>query len=130
MRLLALDIGLRNTGVAFGETKSGIVMALSTLHHDSESELAKKILSIVQSKEIDHLIIGLPLLPNGAEGEQASLVRKAATSIENVAGLKAEFLDERYTTNIHRMAQGSDPDATAACALLTVKMDQKNHIDI
>lgn len=129
MNLLALDIGLRKTGVAFGETKSGILMALDTLRHESNDELTEKVSKIVRNKKIDQLIVGLPLLPSGEEGTQSTLVREAAKTIEATTGLHAEFLDERYTTKAAFTAKGSDPDAIAACALLTVKMDRKNAID-
>ncbi len=130
MNVLALDIGLRRTGVAYGETKSGIVIALDTIHHRTTEELTRQVTSITKSKKIDQLIIGLPLLPSGAEGEQVGLVKETAKMIEHSTGLKPAFLDERYTTNVHFTAKGSDSDATAACALLTVWMDKKNAIDI
>ncbi|MSR67411.1 Holliday junction resolvase RuvX [Candidatus Peribacteria bacterium] len=130
MNILALDIGLRRTGISYGETKSGIVIALDTMQHTTPEELSEQVKIIVKSKKIDHVIIGLPLLPSGLEGEQVSLVKAAAKMIENESGLTPEFLDERYTTKIHFSARGSDPDATAACALLTVWLDRKNAIDI
>lgn len=129
MNLLALDIGLKHTGVAFGETKSGIVMALDTIHHDSEKELVGKIVQIIRNKKIQHLIVGLPLLPSGEEGKQSVLVRETAKNIENATGLAVEFLDERYTTKAYFSSSTSDPDAIAACTLLTVKMDRKNTVD-
>ncbi len=130
MHLLALDIGMKRTGVAFGDTKSGILMALQTIHHESTSELVKKVEEIIQQKRIEELIVGLPLLPSGEEGKQASIIRNAADEIVKKTGVSLEYIDERYTTKTMLKGLKTDPDARAACSLLHVKMDRKNAIDI
>ncbi len=130
MHLLALDIGMKRTGVAFGDTKSGILMALQTIHHESTSELVKKVEEIFREKKIDALIVGLPLLPSGEEGKQVSIIRKAADEIGKKTGISIEYIDERYTTKNMLKAPKTDPDARAACSLLQVKMDRKNAIDM
>lgn len=130
MHLLALDIGLKRTGVAFGDTKSGIVVALDTFHCSTATELATKVERLVQEKKIDSLVIGLPLLLSGEEGEQSGLIRDAADVIKKLVAIPVEFIDERYTTKTSTGGPKSDPDAFAACAILTVKMDQKNAIDM
>lgn len=130
MHLLALDIGMKKTGAAFGDTKSGILMALQTIRHESTSELIKKIEEITREKKVDALLVGLPLLPSGEEGKQASLIRETAEEIERRTGISVEYIDERYTTKNMPKAPKTDPDAKAACSLLHVKMDRKNAIDM
>lgn len=130
MHLLALDIGLRRTGVAFGDTKSGVVVALDTFHHSTAHELATKVERVVREKKIDSLIIGLPLLLSGEEGEQSGLIREAADVIGKLVAIPVEFIDERYTTKKSLGGPKSDPDALAACTILTIKMDRKNAIDM
>lgn len=120
--ILALDIGTRRTGIAYGEMATGIVVALDTIHHASTKELTEKLRTIVLEKRIDMLIVGLPKLPQGQEGSQAVLVREAAKAIEEATKLQLVFLDERFSS----LAGTTDPDARAACELLGTYIDQHN----
>lgn len=119
MRYLSLDIGNRRTGVAFADTDEGIPpISLETISHQSFDDLADQIESIVTENGIHELVLGLPLLPSGDEGAQAGIVRDAAQILEEI-GIPLSFVDERYST---AGSQGSDPDASAAIAILDVKL--------
>ena len=118
-RVLALDIGLRKTGVAFGDTETGIPLPLPTVTHGSDEELQEALLVILQDKQVDQIVCGLPLLPSGDEGEQAAQVRDCISRLQ-LGEIPVQFLDERYTTPI----SSSDPDAEAASALLSVYLEQ------
>ncbi len=122
--LLAVDIGKRRTGLAVGDSGSGFVMALDTFHHKTDEALVEKICEVVKQKNISELIIGLPRLPQGTEGEQANFVKKIVKILEEKTGLPMTLLDERYTT---KQASGmeSDPDARAACDLASLALDQR-----
>lgn len=122
--LLAADIGRRRTGLALGDTKAGFVVALETLRHKTDDDLIAGILSIVKKKGVIEIIVGLPLLPQGGEGEQSTFVRGIAENLKRQSGLPVTFLDERYSTDTR---DGTDPDARAACELasMAVQMRQK-----
>lgn len=120
--LLAADIGRRRTGLAVADTVAGFVMSLATLHHKSDTELVAGILKVVSEKKIAELIVGLPLLPQGEEGEQSSFVRGVAAELGKQSGLPVTLLDERYSTNTK---DGTDPDARAACELASVAVQQR-----
>jgi putative Holliday junction resolvase len=122
MGLLALDIGTKKTGVAFGEMKSGIVVALDTIRHSSIDDLVHAVQIIIQARRIKQLVIGLPRLLDGHEGSQADFVRTTAEQLRHQTGLPIEFIDERYTNSGPDRAD----DAGAACAILSVFLDQKN----
>lgn len=117
--LLAADIGRRRTGLAIADTVAGFVVALETLQHRNEEELIKGVMNIVSAKKVTEFFIGLPLLPQGDDGEQSLYVRSIASVLEKQSGLPVTLLDERYTT-----AKGgeSDPDARAACDLASVAL--------
>jgi putative Holliday junction resolvase len=120
--LLAADIGMRRTGLAFADTKAGFIMALDTVQHSTESELMSAITRVVKERHIVEIIIGLPLLPQGKAGEQAVYIQNISALIEEKVGVPVTFIDERYTTpNI----QEFDKDASAACAILTIALDQR-----
>jgi putative Holliday junction resolvase len=115
MRILGLDIGRRRTGVSFVDMNIGVPLALDTLQHTDENDLVTQIMQQCDEREVDLLVIGLPLLPSGDEGMQSSFVRLIGDRLET-AGMAVEYLDERYTTG--RDQKESDGDARAACELL------------
>ncbi len=121
--LLGLDAGTRRTGVAFADTKAGFVMALDTIRHSTPEELVDKIVVLAKQKNASEIIIGLPRLPQGEEGKQAGLVRQLVDLLKNSLALPITLIDERFST--HGTVQGTDPDAKAACDMLSVVLDQR-----
>ena len=124
MRLLALDLGKRHTGVAFGDDKTQFVVALDTVHHVSIDELIERLHVIIAERKVERLVIGLPKLPDGTEGEQARWVKKAVHALEAALQLPVTLLDERFTSKREAGKPGNDDNAKAACALLTVELDR------
>lgn len=115
MKLLALDVGRKRTGVAFADTEQDIMFALSTLAHATETELVDQLVPMITERSIDRVVLGLPLLPSGTEGSQSTFVRSIGTMLQ-AHHIPLAYLDERYTTPKH---QQTDGDAAAACELLS-----------
>ena len=128
MRFLAFDIGTRRTGVAFLDTSVGIPLPLDTLHHTSVDVLLPLIIALIDQRKAERIIIGLPLLPSGAHGSQSEVSKGVGTQLL-ARGLDVEYVDERYTTprnSDHKHTiptRNLDGDASAACALLSGKID-------
>ena len=122
--LLAADIGRRRTGLAIGDTVAGFVMALETLRHKEDAELIAGVLKVAREKRVTELVLGLPLLPQGDEGEQSTFVRGIAAELAKQSGLSVTLLDERYSTNTK---DGTDPDARAACELASLAVQQRQN---
>ncbi|MBP9850657.1 MAG: Holliday junction resolvase RuvX [Candidatus Peribacteraceae bacterium] len=123
MTLLGIDAGTRRTGVAFADTKAGFVMALDTIKHKTPEELVVRITELAKAKNASEIIMGLPRLPQGEEGRQAGLVRELAAALEKALGIPVQLIDERYSSQ--GGAHGTDPDAKAACEMLSVVLDQR-----
>lgn len=122
MRILALDIGKRRTGVAFCDDSIGIPLPLDTVIANDEADLVGQILQLCDEREIDALVIGLPLLLSGEEGAQSSFVRLIGSRLEE-AEVPVEYLDERYTT---QKSGENDGDARAACGLLQLFIERRH----
>ena len=118
MRLLSLDIGRHHTGIAFYDDATGIPLPLDTITHESVEALVDHVHALIRSRSIDRIIIGLPLLPSGEEGEQVSFVREIGSVLAS-AGIPLSYVDERYTTP---RASISDGNAAAACSLLQIAL--------
>ncbi|MBI2117490.1 Holliday junction resolvase RuvX [Candidatus Peregrinibacteria bacterium] len=121
MRVLALDIGTRRTGVAFAECPPGIPLLLPTVHHKSVGDFLDQLAQIINMRHVDHIVVGLPLLSSGKEGKQAQRVR-ALLPLLTLSGARVSTLDERYSTE--RNALHDDSDAVAAWKILTVFIDR------
>lgn len=120
-RFLAIDIGRKRTGVAFGEATVGIAFPLSTISHDSLSLLADEVVNTAKERVADMLIVGLPLLPSGDEGEQARYVRSAGELLSSRLEIPLFYLDERYTT---QYIADVDTDASSASRLLNIYFEK------
>ncbi len=121
--LLGLDVGTKRTGAALADTNAGFVIALDTIHHASPEELGTCIAVLAREKHVSEIIIGLPRLPQGDEGKQALLVRELVTILTENLSQKITLIDERFTS--HGATRGMDPDAKAACEMLSVVLDQR-----
>ena len=85
---------------------------------------------LAKEKKVDRLIVGMPLLPRGAEGAQSAWTQKVVLAIQESVKLSAEFVDERYTSVADSLAPRADSDAKAACDILTVWMERNKAIDM
>jgi len=120
MRILALDLGTRRTGAASAESDRGIPLTLETNQTNSPQNLLGEILLMADERDIDLLLLGLPLLPTGKEGSQVEYVRDMGSLLEE-KGMVVEYLDERFTSQKHGE---NDGDAKAACTLLSIYLER------
>jgi putative Holliday junction resolvase len=121
MKLIALDVGERRTGVAFFDSQIDFVIPLDTIHHQSDRELMDAIEMLLQHRAVKDLVIGLPLLLSGVEGSQAKYAKQIGATLVS-CGYAVKYIDERFTTD---RQTPSDGDAKAACIVLTTFLQQR-----
>ena len=114
MKYLALDIGNKRTGVAYFDDKTGFPMPLDTIEADSAESLENSVVKLISERKVDHLYIGLPLLPDGTVGHQANTVQLFVERL-NKLEIPYSLVDERHTTP---KIKETDPNAAAACEIL------------
>lgn len=122
MKLLALDVGERRTGVAFFDPAIDFVIPLDTIHHADEGALIDAAENVLKTRGVTHVVIGLPLLLSGVEGSQARFAKQIGAAL-NARGCSVAYIDERFTTD--RQSPG-DGDAKAACIVLNTYL-QRTH---
>mgnify|MGYP003573646272 CR=1 FL=1 len=97
-RLLALDLGEKRIGVAVSDETRLIARSLAVLNRKSRLADFERIGQIVDEQGVSSIIVGLPLLASGEEGEKAAWVRDYAHDLARSLGLTIHFWDEGYTT--------------------------------
>ena len=114
---LALDYGLKRTGVAVGNRLLRTAQGLPTIQAqgDARFDQVRKRLAEWQPHA---LVVGVPLHPDGAEHENTLRARKFARSLRGRFGLPVFEVDERYSTTQALSDGARDPDAGAACIIL------------
>jgi len=79
-----------------------------------------EIARIVAEREVDSVVVGLPISLSGSEGEQALEVRAFVDRLRGAISVPVETYDERFTTKLAEADQGRAPeDSRAAAHLLT-----------
>jgi putative Holliday junction resolvase len=97
--LLGLDSGDKRIGVAYADETGRWVHALETLKREKGSDEFGRLAQIVKERRIRGFVIGLPLLREGAEGEQARKARGFARAVARAhPKLYVALTDERLST--------------------------------
>ena len=95
---LGLDVGSKRIGVA-GCDRTGLIAAgLLTIERQSFNHDVAQFQFIVQERQVQILVVGLPYTMNGSLGFQARQVQKFAQRLAKALQLPYEYVDERLTS--------------------------------
>jgi len=97
-RVLCIDYGERHTGVAVSDPTRIIAQALPTIHHASEGELLEALKRLIAEREVDEIVIGLPLSQSGKPSRRSEQVRSFVGQLKKATGLPVTAFDERFST--------------------------------
>ena len=89
---LGIDYGTKRIGLALAGEKERLPRSFKIIHKLNELD------DIVPAKNICAFVIGLPLQPDGTEGDTAANARLFATRLEEKYGLPIYWQDERKTS--------------------------------
>ena len=95
---LGLDLGRKRIGVAGCDGTGLIATGLTTIDRRSFAEDVARLQKLVQEREAQLLVIGLPYNMDGSLGAQAKQVQKFAGRLSAALNLPIEFVDERLTS--------------------------------
>ena len=114
---LALDYGLKRTGVAVGNRLLRSATPQGTIAAEGDARFAK-IAERLKEWQPDALVVGVPTHPDGGEHENTLRARKFARQLRGRFGLQVYEVDERYTTTEAHSQGARDADAAAAAIIL------------
>lgn len=114
---LALDFGLKRTGVAVGNRMLRQAQPRPTIRAEGDARF-DKVAALLKEWQPDALVVGVPFHPDGAAHENTARAQKFARQLRGRFGLPVYEVDERYSTT-EALAEGAkDADAGAACIIL------------
>ena len=133
MRYLAIDYGMKRTGLAVCDAGETIASPYSVLQ--GQKDLIQWIGRIVASENIEAIVLGLPLNMDGSEGPQAMKVRTFARRLECQIHVPVHFQDERLSSfgaeqklgeiGLSKGKQRERLDALAAAEILQAFLERK-----
>ncbi|HWA34503.1 MAG TPA: Holliday junction resolvase RuvX [Cyclobacteriaceae bacterium] len=97
-RILAIDYGLKRTGLAVTDPMRIIATALETVE---SNKLFGFLTSYFQKEQVDQLVVGLPRRLNNEDTDMSAPVRKLVADLQSKFPDKpVALIDERFTSSI------------------------------
>jgi putative Holliday junction resolvase len=134
-RYLGIDYGEKRVGLALSDPTLTLAQPLKTIKYSSAEQLLKELVQIINEKEVQKIIIGLPITLKGTDSEKTREVRKFGEKLESKTSVPIILFDERLSTKIaHQVLQqlGKEPsksrdivDQIAAQEILQIYLDKE-----
>ena len=95
---LGLDVGSKRIGVAGCDGLGMMATGITTIWRSSFPNDMEQLAEIIDDRQVEILVIGLPYTMDGNIGSQAKQVQKFARRVATVIELPIEYVDERLTS--------------------------------
>lgn len=122
MRVLALDYGSARCGCALSDPTGTLVTPVAPVLRPDTRRGLDALVALVREREVERVLVGLPLSLRGEETSQAGETRRFAAALSERLGeqVPVEMHDERFTTKIAAQLPGAatSEDSRAAAVLL------------
>lgn len=132
-RILCLDLGEKRIGVAMSDETRTIARSHLVIDRSSRAVDFEQIAGIVAENGVNLVVVGLPTLAEGGEGDKAAWARDYASDLASSIGIPVELWDESYSTvdtmaslRLRGIAKGRKKvliDAVAAAFILQSYLD-------
>lgn len=133
MKILAIDYGTKNVGIAISDDTCKMAFPLETV---ASKNAIERIVEIVQEKKITQLIVGLPVNMDGSLGKKARESHEFGKKLERTTGIIPEYIDETLTSfdaehemkehHVKRKKRKELVDQLAAQRMLQEFLDSRN----
>lgn len=136
MRIMALDFGEKNIGVALSDPLGVTASGLVTLKRESIKKDLLAIHTLVEDYRVEQVIMGLPLNMDGSKGPAAREAEAFARRLKGRVRVPVLMWDERLSTaaaersllegDVSRRDRGRVIDRVAAAIFLQSYLDARN----
>jgi putative holliday junction resolvase len=123
MRVLALDYGSARCGCALSDPTGTIVTPIDAIVRPATKRGLLALQQLVREREVERVVVGLPLSLRGTDTEQTRETREFAAQLSRRLGadVPVEMHDERFTTRMAQQMEGpftAEEDSRAAAHML------------
>lgn len=135
-RILGVDVGTVRIGLALSDLERMIASPLQTVQGRDQQAAIEEIRALVDTHEVQALVVGLPLDLDGTEGRAAKRTRRFIDRLEQRLLLPVHWLDERLTSaqatralieaDVGRSQRKKVIDQVAAALILQSWLDRQN----
>jgi putative Holliday junction resolvase len=98
-RLLGLDVGRKTIGLAVSDSDMKIGTTVGTIRRSKFTKDVKNLDAIITERQVNGLVLGLPISMDGNEGPACQSVRQFAVNLDNILEIGITFWDERLSTS-------------------------------
>ena len=133
-RILGIDYGTVRIGLALSDPTGTLASPLPFLENQSPQQVTTALSELIQTHQIDGLIIGLPRNMDGTYGPSAQKVRDFIAQIQKSISLRITPIDERLTTaqaskqlsgiGLNQKQLRKKVDSSSACLILQQYLDR------
>lgn len=118
--MLALDHGSARCGCALSDPTGTLATPIEAVLRPETKAGIKQLRALVEQREVDRVVVGLPLSLSGADSEQTREARAFADRLRSALGpgTPVELFDERFTTTIAAGTDGRESEDSRAAAVL------------
>ena len=95
---LGLDVGKKRIGLAGCDGTGLIATGITTIDRKSFQEDVEEIQQVLDDRQVQVLVVGLPYSMDGSLGFQARQIHKFAKRLAKAVQLPVEYVDERLTS--------------------------------
>jgi putative Holliday junction resolvase len=118
-RILALDFGEARCGCALSDPTGTLATPIGAVERPASRKGLARLAQLARERDVERVVVGLPLTLTGEEGQQARATREFAARLGELVSVPVELHDERLTTRqAERTGGGADVDSRAAAHLL------------
>jgi len=135
VRSLGLDVGTVTIGIAISDPLGMFAQPVRTLRRTGRKADVAELVELVREREVDRIVVGLPLRTDATEGDSAREARRMAEALEAaLEGVTIVLQDERFSTaeaervliqaKVRRKKRKQVIDQIAAVLILQSYLDQ------
>ena len=121
MRVLALDYGSARCGCAVSDPTGTLATPIDPIERPATRRGFARLTDLVRDRDVEWVVVGLPLGLSGADTEQTRETRAFAERLADAVDVPVEMYDERFTTAIAQrnpVDPRTSEDSRAAAILL------------
>jgi putative Holliday junction resolvase len=96
--VIAIDFGLRNLGIAVGNTLSNTARPLAVINARDGNPDWEALTSLLREWQPERVLVGHPLNMDGTESDMGLRAQKFARQVEGRTNIKVTMVDERLSS--------------------------------